>query len=168
MHANITNVNLANGDLWEVEHFETQVGQLTSDNKRLAIPDFQIPIYRRSRIMAARFFNPVAKPYWKLGCYLKQSVAAPAALDPSGFVELAAWRVPLHLPNLTRNQRLFFPDPVATTWQLLASVPTWHQEAHITVWSYTGEISTPLIDQIETIRAQQVEINNKLNQLLAS
>ena len=90
MNSFLNDIDLTNSDLWEVEYFEIVLAELHPTY------DFEIPIFRRSRIMAARFHNPVARPWWKLGCYLKQSIAAPVSIDVSGSVEVARWRIPLY------------------------------------------------------------------------
>ncbi|MFB2977411.1 hypothetical protein [Microseira sp. BLCC-F43] len=152
-------VNLSNGDLWELEYFEIQLAPINPDYGRLAIADFDIPLFQRSRIMAARFHNPVARPWWKLGCYLKQSIPAPTSFDVSGSVEVAKWRIPLYNRTTTREQVLFFPDSSPRVWRLTASIPHWHQEAHITVWRFIGELP-PYFSQTINV------IENKLEQIL--
>ncbi|MFB2976839.1 hypothetical protein [Microseira sp. BLCC-F43] len=161
--SSFNDVDLSNSDFWEVEHFEIVLAQLHPEHGRLAIPDFDVPVFRRSRIMAARFHNPVAKPWWKLGCYLNQSIAAPAALDPSGAVQVASWRIPLYQHATNKKQLVFFPALTPRTWKLTASVPRWHQQAHITVWRYTGELPPPFWETISVIDSKTNQILERLS-----
>jgi len=158
MSSFLDNIDLTNRDLWEVEYFEIVVADVHPTFGPLAIADFDIPIFRRSRIMAARFHNRVARPWWK-GCYLKQSVAAPASFDISGSVEVARLRIPLDQRTTNREQLLFFPDSCPRVWKLTASVPHWHQEAHITIWCYTGQLPPYFLHTINTVE-------NKVEQIL--
>jgi len=160
MSSFFNDIDLSNGDLWEVEHFEIVIAPLDPIYGRLAIADFDIPLFRRSRIMAARFFNPVARPWWKLGCFLNQSIAAPSSIDPSGSVNVTTWRIPLYHPVANKNQLVFFPDSSPRVWRLTASIPHWHQQAQVTIWRYTGALPNFLqtINNIETKVDRVIEI----------
>ncbi|MFB2980869.1 hypothetical protein [Microseira sp. BLCC-F43] len=153
MNSFLNDIDLTNSDLWEVEYFEIVLAELDLDYRQLAIADFEIPVFRRSRIMAARFHNPVARPWWKLGCYLKQSVAAPVS------IEVNRWKIPLYHHTINKEQLMFFPDSCPRVWRLTASIPHWHQEAHITVWRYIGDLPPSFLSTISVVE-------NKVDQIL--
>lgn len=157
MLIDIYNSNLTNSDLWEVENFTIKEVQRTMIGNRegyYPIPDFTIPVFQRSRIMAANFNNILAKPHWRLGCYIKQSIPAPSGVEPDAFADIASFRISLH------TLQIFFPLPVVNAWQLRASVPEWHERAELTIYRFTGTIDAPLAQRL-------TEIETKLNTLVA-
>ncbi|MFB2976451.1 hypothetical protein [Microseira sp. BLCC-F43] len=159
MSSFLNDIDLSNSDLCEVEYFEIVLADLHPTYGRLAIADLAIPIFRRRRIMAARFHNPVARPWWKLGCYLKQSIPAPVTIDSSGSIEVTRWRIPLYQRTTNREQLIFFPDSSPRVWRLTASIPRWHLEAHITVWRYIRELPPSFWQTINVVE-------NKVDQIL--
>lgn len=144
----IYNAELTNSNFWEVEQFVIRQAQRTTirgEYSYYPIPDFTIPVFQRSRVMAAEVSNPAARLTWRLGCYLKQSIPAPFATDPSSYSEVFSWRIPL------RSLKIFFPSPSVNPWQLRASVPYWHEEVRITIYRFTGEVNEPLLAQVAQI-----------------
>lgn len=155
----IYDAELGNSDLWEVETFTFEQVQRTTVGRNPAyypIPDFVIPVYRRSRIMAVNFNNSLAKPHWKLGCYLKQSIAAPSAVEPDSFSDVYSWRVPLN------SLLVFFPLPAVTVWQVRASVPYWHEEARLTIYRFTGAIDQPLASRLTQLELKLDDISSRI------
>ncbi|MCL1468680.1 hypothetical protein [Argonema galeatum] len=163
MPSDFLDIDLSNSNFWEIETFVQQVASLTPDGKKLAIANFDIPLFARSRIMAARMSNPFAKPWWKLGCFLSQTIPAPFVFNES--LKIQTWKVPLY-SELNKTQAIFFPDPVSFIWRLSASVPTWHEEAEITIWRFTGDLPGLPIQQLLLMRSRQVQIENKINEIL--
>jgi len=159
MSSFLYDVDLSNSDLWETEHFEIVVAPLDPTYGRLAIADFDIPLYRRSRIMAARFFNPVARPWWKLGGFLNQSIPAPVDMDVTTSVDVQTWKIPLYNPITNKKQLVFFPDSAPRIWRLTASIPRWHQEIQVSIWRYTGELPPNFLQQVNAV-------SGKIDQIL--
>jgi|GEM_PF-6181395 len=164
MHSGFSDIDLANSNYWETESFSQQTSVLTPDGSHRVIADFDIPLFNRSRIMAARFFNPFGKPWWKLGCHLNQTIPAP--FGPSESLIVASWRIPLYLAS-SKRQLIFFPDPVSSVWRLTASVPSWHTESQIIIWRFTGDLPNPPIKELLLLRGQQSEIELKIDEILS-
>lgn len=139
---------LNNSNFWEIEQFvirQAQLGMVGTTQGYYPIPDFTIPLFQRSRVMAAQFQNLNARPTWRLGCYLKQSIPAPFATDPTDFSDIISWRIPL------RSLQIFFPSTCTNPWQLRASIPYWHEEARLTIYRFTGAVNEPLLSQVAQI-----------------
>lgn len=157
MILDIYNASLTNSDLWEVESFVIRTAATAQVNGQTGfyqIDDFVIPIFERSRVMAASFDNSKAEPHWKRGCYLKQSIPSPGGVSPDAFFDFRSFHIPLN------SSQIFFPLSVVGPWQLRAAIPRWHEEAQVTVYRFTGTVDAPLA-------ARLTEIENKINSLIA-
>lgn len=151
MLIDIYNGDLTNSNLWEVEYFAIREVQRTTVGNNPAyypITDFVLPVYQRSRIMACNFNNPLAKPHWKRGCYIKQSIPAPGGVEPDAFFDIASFLIPLH------TGLVFFPLSVVSNWQLRASIPDWHEIAQVTIYRFIGAINAPLAARLTQIESQ--------------
>lgn len=160
-------IDLTNSNYWETEHFSIVNSPLSNNfGFHLPIPDFVIPVMHTRPIMAARCFNPVAPEHWRFGLWLSQSIAAPAQIDAGGKVTVANWRVPLYQPNGFKRQRIFFPDPTPIAWLLTASVPYWHKQIEIAVWSFNGPLPPRVSQQAAFLSSEMAILQNKIDQVL--
>ena len=153
-YSGLVGVDLTNSDYWQAEIFETRAVPGTGPDAFKPIPDFELPIFQRSRVMAASFSNPLAAPHWRRGCFIKQC-AGIGSIDAGSLADIATWHCPLWHPII------FFPDPSALVWRLRCSVPYWHRQVSVAIYRYTGEIDLPLSTQLKTL-------DGKLDQLLAN
>ena len=144
-------LDLTNSNYWEVESFMTK--NATPGNipgSIYPIPEFEIPIFQRSRVMMASAYNADAPDRWYRGCYLKQVVGTAGSLSPSDYSELQTVIVPTSNNSITRT-KLFFPSPAPIVWKLIAAVPWWHEQISLTLWRYTGELPDPISVKLQTI-----------------
>ena len=146
MSSGIVGADLTNSGYWELESFVLRSVSGAGENAFRPIGNVALPIFQRSRIMAATFENSVARPWWYRGCWLNQLVAVNAI--GSSLANVASWHVPLVHPLI------FMPDTAPLVWQLSVSVPYWHKEARITIYRFTGEIDLPLSTKLEEILAR--------------
>jgi hypothetical protein len=153
--------DLGNSDNWELAYSETATAQPApgTGDRYFPIPEIEVPILLYSQVIAVFCQSSQAPPRWRLGGLMNLKIATGiltgSAVDTYPFEKKRIWL----------NRITLFTLPVLTPeYALSFDIPYWLRQIQISVYQYTGPITDPLANKVNTIDANLTQLITAFNQ----
>jgi len=154
--------NLNNAQDWALVYQDyKQAQQITPQGGYLPLPAFEVPILLHSKILVARTVSNIpAGKRWKWAGNLRANQQFPNAGVNSQPSEVAIYSL-----FLNRSKLLVLPE-AANNYQLILSDAFWLRDLQLTIYEFIGEGSSETQELIETVKADILRVETKLDTLL--
>lgn len=153
--------DLNNAQSWALIYQEyRQAQQVTPQGGYIPIPAFEVPTLLSSRILIAKTVSNIpAGKRWRWAGNLRINQAFPNSGVNSQPTEIIAY--PLYL---NRSKLLVLPE-TATNYNLILSDAFWLRDLQLSIYEFTGEGNSEVIELIQTVKIDVLRIEAKIDDI---